>query len=258
MQNPKSILITGASAGIGAALAFHYAGPGVTLALSGRNADRLDGVADRCRELGADVITAVVDVADAAGMIDWIDSLECRSPPDLVIANAGISLGLDGPSTLHAHVTDTFRVNVNGVFNTIHPAIDRMLARGGDKAQRGQVAIVSSLAGFHGLPSAPGYSTSKATVRAYGEALRGFLAPHGIAVNVICPGFIVSDMTANNRFPMPFLMSADRAARIISRGLARNRGRIAFPFPMIAAVRILGALPASWIEALFRRFPVKA
>lgn len=116
---------------------------------------------------------------------------------------------------------------------------------------------MSSLAGFRGLPSAPAYGASKAAVRSWGEGLRGQLAPRNIAVNVICPGFVESRITDENDFPMPFLMEAERAAEIIARGLAKNRGRIAFPWQMYMAVWLFSALPVSWTEALASALPRK-
>src|SRR3546814_6092917 len=113
--------------------------------------------------------------------------------------------------------------------------------------RRGHLAIMSSLAAFRGFPGAPAYCASKAAVRVWGEAMRGVLAPDGVEVNVICPGFVRSRMTAANPFRMPFLMDADRAARIIRRGLERNRSRIAFPFPPPVSAWLAGALPAAEI-----------
>jgi len=252
MRNPKSVLITGASSGIGRALALSYARPGVTLALGGRSRDRLDEVARDCAARGATVTATVADVSDAARMREWILAADDAAPLDLVIANAGISLGYAREYDLERHTTDTFAVNFDGVLHTIHPAIERMRVRGA-----GQIAVMSSLAGFVGLASAPAYSASKVAIRAYGEALRGLLRGDGIAVNVICPGFVETHLTARNRFPMPFLMSADKAARIIVRGLGRNTGRIAFPFPMLALARIIAMVPASWLDAVMRVTPSK-
>ncbi len=252
MQNPKSILITGASSGIGRALALHYAAPGVTLALNGRNQDRLDAVTADCRARGAAVTANVVDVADEAAITRWIDAVDEKTPLDLVIANAGVSFNYKPGAPLGAHGRDIFAINVWGVMHTVHAAVERMRIR-----HRGQVAIMSSLAGFLGFPSAPAYSASKASVKAYGEALRGMLAPEGIEVNVICPGFVESAMTAQNKFPMPFMMPAARAARIIARGLARDKGRIAFPWPLLWVLRLLGLLPAAWLDRLLSRLPTK-
>ena len=146
-----------------------------------------------------------------------------------------------------------FAINVDGVVNTVQPAIDAMLPRG-----RGQIAIMSSLAALRGFPGAPTYCASKAAVKIWGEALRGALHHRGIAVSVICPGFIRTAMSAENDFRMPLLMSADKAAAIIRRGLARNRARIAFPWRLYAAVSLVASLPPALIDPLLRRLPAKA
>src|SRR3546814_614150 len=107
------------------------------------------------------------------------------------------------------------------------------------------------------MPGAPAYSASKAAARTYREALRGVLRPHGIAVSIVCPGFVRSRMTATNRYPMPFLMDAEKAARIIRRGLAADKGRIAFPWPTYAVSWLFGALPPALVDPLLRRLPRK-
>lgn len=254
-NSPKSILITGASSGIGEALALNYATPGMTLALSGRNSGRLNAVADACRAKGATVEAHIVDVADRTEMENWLAFAEARAPLDLVIANAGISGGTSGTPGRGEGPHQTrriFDINVNGLLNTLLPVIDPMQQRG-----HGQIALMSSAASFRGMPSAPAYSASKAAVRAYGEALRGTLAPAGIRVSVICPGFVRSRITDANRFHMPLLMDADRAARIIRRGLERNKARIAFPFPTYFGAWLLGALPPRLTEPLVRKLPEK-
>jgi short-subunit dehydrogenase len=251
MKNPSSILITGASSGIGHALALHYARAGVTLHLCGRDRDRLDAVAAACRERGAKVLARVLDVSQASDTQAWVDQADDVAPLDLVVANAGIGES-HASASLPEVTARTFGVNVDGVFHTIHPAIERMRSRGS-----GQIAIVSSIAGYQGLASTPAYSASKAAVKAYGEALRGFLEPDGLEISVICPGFVVSRITDRNDFPMPFLMQADRAARIIARGLARNKGRITFPWPMVIAARLLVNLPMWAIDWAARRAPRK-
>ena len=252
MRTPRSILITGASSGIGAALAQEYAAPGMSLALSGRDANRLSEVAEACRTAGATVDTEILDVADASAMDAWVAATDAERPLDLVVANAGISGGTAGGVESDDQVRAIFRTNVDGVLNTVHSAADLMRKRGG-----GQIAVVSSLAAFRGYPSAPAYSASKAAIRVYGEALRGALAADGINVTVVCPGYIRSRMTAANDFPMPMLMDADRAARIIRRGLAKNRARIAFPWPVYAVAWMLGALPPWLTDPLMVRLPKK-
>jgi len=234
MPAPRHILITGASSGIGAALARHYAAPGVRLGLGGRDGARLDAVAADCRAKGAAVASAALDVTDRAAMRGWILAADDVRPLDLVIANAGIGgMGVD-----EDHARAIFAINVEGVLNTGYPALERMAARGG-----GQLALMSSLAGYRGLPDAPAYSASKAAVKSLAEAWRGAYAAAGVRVSVICPGFVATPMTEGGRFPQPFLIDADRAAGIIARGLSANRPRIAFPWQLALATWLLAALP---------------
>lgn len=254
MRNPHHILITGASSGIGAALALRYSAPGIVLVLSGRNAERLEDVAAACRAKGAVVQDRVIDVQDQSKMAAWIAEADQHYPLDLVIANAGISGGTAG--VMHHEPMDQVRrifdINLYGVLNTIEPVIPLMIARG-----RGQVAIISSLAGFRGWPGAPAYSASKGAVRFYGEALRGALRHTGVAVNVVCPGFIVSRMTDANQFSMPFLMDTDKAASIIVRGLSKNKGRIAFPWPTHAVSWLMSVLPDWLVQNILIQLPKK-
>lgn len=242
---PPHILITGASSGLGAAIAENYAQAGTHLTLQGRNEARLEQVAALCRKKGAAVTLAIGDVCDRKEMAELIKEAEVRQPLTLVIANAGISGGTAGGSEGEQQAREIFETNLTGVLNTVLPAIEPMKERRG-----GQLALMASLAGYRGLPGAPAYSASKAAVRVYGEALRGHLAPFGIKVSVICPGFVDTPLTRVNRFPMPFLMTAERAARIVRKGLDANRGRIAFPWPMATMVWTLMAMPdrlAGWL-----------
>jgi short-subunit dehydrogenase len=252
VENPKSILITGASSGIGEALALAYAASGVRLALSGRSHERLAEIARLCLDKGARVDYQAIDVQDRHAMAEWVLSLDRDLPLDLVIANAGIASGTGITGTEEEQTRDIFAVNLAGTLNTILPLIERMQQR-----RHGQIALVSSLAGFRGLPSAPAYSASKAAVRSYGEGLRGRLAPDGIEVNVICPGFVRSRITDCNSFRMPFFMEADKAARIIRGGLKRNKARIAFPWQAYWLTRLVTALPLAWTEGMLRRAPRK-
>ncbi len=253
MKSPCVILITGASSGIGEALARHYAAPGITLVLTGRNAERLEKVAADCRCNGAVVHPEIIDVCDAEAMRQWILSLDKTQNFDLVIANAGISGGTGLGGEDEAQVRSIFDTNVNGVFNTILPILPQMCAR-----HRGQIAIVASLAGFSGWPGAPAYSASKGAVRLYGEALRGAVADEGVAINVVCPGFVVSRITDANHFNMPFLMPTNQAAKIISRGLSQNRGRIAFPWQTRIIVGILALLPYRAVFTILKKTPKKS
>ena len=246
MKNFSSIVITGASSGIGEALALDYAAPGVALALTGRDAARLEGVAGACRAKGATVVADTVDVADRERLAAWLTSFDDAHPVDLLLANAGISIDKDNSSLDDfAVVRKTLDVNVGGVLNTVEPLLERMMAR-----KRGQIGIVSSLAGFIGLPYSASYNASKAYVRVWGESIRYVLKKDGIGVSVICPGFVVSRMTAQAPFPMPFLMTSAKASKIIRRGLAANRARIAFPLGTKAAVWFGSMLPGRWTARL--------
>lgn len=252
MRDPRCILITGASSGIGEALALDYAAPGRRLLLTGRDTARLEDVAAACRARGAEVVTATLDVTDRQGMADWLLARDGERPVDLAVANAGISAGTGQGEESDAQARAIFAVNLDGVLNTVQPLLPRFVAR-----RRGQFALVSSLAGFRGFPGAPAYCASKAAVRIYGESLRGGLAASGVEVSVVCPGFVVSRMTAVNRFPMPFLMETGKAAALIRRGLERNRARIAFPWPTWAAVWLLSVLPPALTDPLLARAPRK-
>ncbi|MEQ8655180.1 MAG: SDR family NAD(P)-dependent oxidoreductase [Kiloniellales bacterium] len=248
----SSILITGASSGIGEALADHYAAQGRHLALTGRSETRLTAVAERLRGRGAEVQTAVVSVTDRAAMAALVAEVDAKAPLDLVIANAGISAGTGGGEEPPEQTRAITATNVEGVLNTVEPALTGMRMR-----SRGQIGLIASLAGFRGFPGAPAYCASKAWVKVWGEGLRGHLAPQGIGVTVVCPGFVKSRMTAVNDFPMPFLWGSEKAAGRIARGLERNHARVAFPWPLVCAVHLLAGLPPGLVELLQRRLPAK-
>jgi NADP-dependent 3-hydroxy acid dehydrogenase YdfG len=253
MRDPRSILITGASSGIGAALAKAYAGPGVYLALNGRDPARLGAIGAICRDAGAEVEEGIVDVTDRAAMEAWSTAVDKGHPLDLVIANAGISAGTAAGWEQPEQARAIFAVNLEGAFNTVLPLLPAMGRRG-----CGQIAVMSSLASFRGFPGAPAYCASKAAVRLWGEALRGDLWDAGIRVTVICPGYVVSPMTARNQFYMPLLVPVDRAAGIIKRGLAREQARIAFPWPVYFGAWLLGLLTPALTDPILRHLPKKA
>jgi len=252
MKKPQHILITGASSGLGAALALEYASPALRLSLHGRNTERLEQIAAQARKQGAEVFTYIGDIVEAGTLSAWIKSCDKETAIDLVIANAGISAGTAKGAESAEQVKAIFDTNVTGTFNTLHPIISIM-----SKRKHGQIAIVSSLAGFRGLPGAPAYCASKAAVRVYGEGLRSELARYNVQVNVICPGFIKTPMTDANPFSMPFLMSAERAAKIIRKGLSNNQARIAFPWIMYAGVNFLMMMPQILIDLIATRTPRK-
>lgn len=247
------VLITGASSGIGTALALAYARPGALLSLAGRDEARLNEVAAAAQSRGAEVNATVLDVRDRDAMAAWAIAADQRRPIDLVIANAGISGGTHGGPESADQTRAVFAVNLDGVLNTVLPLIPRMTAR-----KAGQIALISSLAGHRGFPGAPAYCGSKAAVKVWGESLRGELSAHGVKVNVVMPGFIKSPMTDVNDFPMPFLMSAERAAEIIRHGLEKDRARIAFPWPMAMLAWFVATLSPAILDPLLRTLPKKS
>src|SRR5579863_3071674 len=187
MRRPQSILITGASSGIGRALALAYAAPGVRLFLIGRNESRLAATVAAAKAKGAEATPVLLDVRDRAKMQDWIESADRTTPFDLVIANAGITTGLS-PSDFSEDpeaVRAVMATNLTGVLNTVEPLITPMCARG-----RGQIAFIGSIAGLRGLPYSPAYCLSKAAVHAYAESLRGRLEPRGLSISLAIVGFV--------------------------------------------------------------------
>ena len=249
------VLITGASSGIGAALARASARPGAVLHLSGRDHGRLEATVAACRAAGATVHPRVLDVRDAGAMEAWIGG---AGRLDLVIANAGISAGTGGAVEPPAQARAVFETNVTGVLNTALPALGVMAAQApGADGLRGRIAVIASIAAFVAAPGAPAYCASKAAVQRWAEALDATERRRGIRVHAICPGYIRTPMTARNAFPMPLLMDAEEAARRSLAGIAAGRVRVAYPWPIYAAARLVGALPPGWRAALMGRLPAK-
>lgn len=233
-------LITGASSGIGEALAYAAAKRGDKLFLCGRNKARLKAVAECCH---AEWI--VLDVADAKATAAWIRKISAKHPIDLVFANAGVSTGEE----TEENVRNTFSVNVQGCVNTVLPAIE---------AKAKQIVLTASIAGYGPLKACPSYSATKACVKTWGLSLRGYLAPKGIKVNVVCPGFVRSRITDKNTCPMPFFMEADEAAELILKRVEKNVGLIAFPWQMRLATWFLSILPFRLNELINAFLPKKA
>lgn len=247
-------LITGASSGIGEALATACAARGDALFLCGRDETRLNAVAEKCRTASnghATVTAQVVDVTDADAVERWIGECDQTAPLERVFANAGVSTGEETA----ANVRRTFATNAIGVVNTVLPAIEAM--RMHPESANRQIVITASIAGYGPLKACPSYSATKACVKTWGLALRGMLAPEGIKVSVVCPGFVRSRITDANTCPMPFFMEADRAARVILRRADRNVGLIAFPWPMRLGAWALSILPWRANELLNRLLPKK-
>lgn len=249
----KTILITGATSGIGKALALNYAKDKNILLLTGRNEARLNQVKEECEKLGSTVEAKIIDVANAEKMKEAITSWHEAHLIDIAIANAGIS----GGTSIHKinqqdQFDDVIRINIEGTFNTINPLIPLMIER-----KKGQVVLLSSMAGFRGMPTAPAYSISKVTVKAYGDAIRSLLKKHNVYVSTIFPGFIKTPMTEVNNFEMPLLLEANEAAEIIRKGIDNKKAYIAFPLPMYVISRVLTMLPRAIYDYVLGRMPNK-
>jgi len=237
------VVITGASSGIGEALARHYLAAGAEVALIARrpvNAER--------------AISYSLDVTDEAALAAAArDFLDRFGAPDLVIANAGISSGTRGadPSDL-AKLRRVLDVNVAGLAATLAAFAPAMREAG-----RGTLAGIASVAGFRGLPGNGAYCASKAAAIAWLESLRAELHGSGVSVVCICPGYIDTPMTQVNRFRMPFLLSADEAARRIARAIAARRRLAVIPWQMALVSVLLRAMPGWLYDRLAARAPRK-
>jgi NADP-dependent 3-hydroxy acid dehydrogenase YdfG len=246
--NPKAILITGAAGGIGAALARAYAAPGIHLFLGDLELDTLNKLCAECGNLGASAHGCVVDVTDKAATERWIADADTVSPLDLVIANAGISYGNAVHEETAEQIRAVFAVNLDGMLNTVLPALQFFRHR-----KRGQIGLMSSLAGLRGFPHAPSYCATKGAIRIFGQGLRARVKREGVSVSVIIPAFVKTPMTDANLYRMPRVITADRAASIIKGKLAQDKGEFVFPRPYPAVAWAACAMPPS-IMAYFTEF----
>ena len=253
MSKFKNVLITGASSGLGRALAIELSKKSQTLFLCARNFENLQETKNLCQNSNANIYLKILDVKDEIASQNYITEIEENFALDLVIANAGISGGTAQGTESFAQVKEIFDTNLYGVLNIVQPIIEKMTLR-----KSGQIVIISSLAGFVSLPSSPAYSASKSAVRIYGEALRGNLAEFGVKVNIACPGYIKTKMTAVNNFYMPFLMDSAKASQIIINGIEKNHGRIIFPIIFYFLIRVLLSLPFSLVEKIMKKLPKKS
>lgn len=250
MSAPRSIVVSGASRGLGAALAERFAAPGVALRLVARGTAGLAETAARCAARGAEVDTAAIDVRDGVALAARLLAWDAARPVDCVVANAGISRGVgpDGAWEGLEGATAQATVNLIGAINLVEPLLPALRAR-----RAGRIVLIASVAAYRGLPDAPGYAASKAGLRAYGEGLRAALAPRGIGVTVVLPGFFDSAMGARWQGKRPLAMPLDRAAGITHRAILRGARRCAFPLPLAALLRVVDALPAGLSDWAVRR-----
>lgn len=243
----RRVVITGASGGLGAAIARHYAAKGATLGLIARRNQELEQFAATCPEPCA---TYVADVRDSASLRGAAaDFTAQHGVPDIVIANAGVSIGTltEAPEDEQSF-REVFDINVIGMMNTFQPFIAPMRERGG-----GVLAGIASVAGYRGLPGSGAYSASKAAAISYLESLRVELRGSGITVITICPGYIVTAMTSRNPYRMPFIMTADVAAEKIGAIIARRKTYAVIPWQMAVVARLMHILPRFIYDPLASR-----
>ena len=252
-QSPL-VFITGASSGIGQALAARYAQAGWRLALVARRTADMQAWADaqgygpqRCRVYGADV--AEVDSIVAAGQA----CIQAQGLPDVVIANAGISIGMDTAEPEDIHVkARTFAINNTGLAATFHPFVAGMIARGS-----GSLVGIASVAAIRGLPGHGAYCASKAGVVAYCESLRGELRSTGVKVVTLLPGYVDTPLTRQNRYGMPFLLSAEAFAERAFRAIAAQTSYRVIPWQMGVVAKLLRLLPNPLFDRLLAGRPRK-
>jgi len=252
MPRAPLVFLTGASSGLGEALARHYAKRGATLGLVARRQSELDRVAAALAP--ATVATYAADVRDADAMAAaGRDFVARHGVPDIVVANAGVSRGTlaDHAEDLSAF-RDVFDTNVLGIVHTFHPFIAPMRA-----AKHGTLVGIASVAGFRGLPGAAAYSASKSATITLLESLRVELRGSGVSVVTIAPGYVATPMTERNPYRMPFLMRPDRAAASMARAIARRKRFHVMPWPMALVGRVLRMLPRPLYDAAFAKAPRK-
>jgi len=241
------VLITGASSGIGAALSRLFLERGDTVIACARSRDKLDVTAARLNN--ERFVPMSLDVTDISAVEKTVAAIEDRHGAiDLAVLNAGTYSPTPADSFGASAVHTMMDVNVIGISNMLAALMPGMIERG-----RGQLALMSSVAAYRGLPMAAGYSASKAAVIAMGESLKAELDGHGVKLQVICPGFVKTPLTEQNSFPMPYLMEVEDAARRIMKGLESSRFQIAFPRRFVFQLKLLQMMPDALYFPLIKK-----
>ncbi|MGE0230424.1 MAG: SDR family NAD(P)-dependent oxidoreductase [Flavobacteriaceae bacterium] len=248
---PGHIVITGASGGLGRALAEAYAAPGRLLSLAGRDPARLEATAASCVSRGTEVSTRIIDVTDPAAMDEWLKGRDAVRPVDLLVASTGIGGDqvVPGPSgETGEQANRIFAINTLGAVNAVTPLLPAMVGRG-----RGHIALIGSISGLIGMPQSPAYCASKSAVHIYGDSLRRLVRPRGVNVTVIVPGFIDTAMSRSLDMPRPFCRTPEQAARRIVRDIARGARVSVFPWQLRLSVGLQHYMPVAvtdWIMGL--------
>jgi len=242
-------MITGASSGIGGALAVELARRGARLGLVARRAEALTEVADKIKAVGSVALVTPGDVRDADSLRKNVEKVQSElGPIDVLIANAGIGPTRDASEVDPAEVSNVININVVGAVNSVAAVLPEMLARG-----QGHLVAISSLAAYRGLPKSAAYCASKAALSAFFESLRLDLEPKGIAVTIIHPGFIKTPLTAGREAQMPFLMELDDAVQKIVRAIERRKKSYAFPWQLATIVRAGMFMPIWMYDRISRK-----
>jgi NADP-dependent 3-hydroxy acid dehydrogenase YdfG len=244
-MTPKSVFLTGASSGLGRGLALHYAKAGAVVHAAARRKEELERLASEAP--ARSIVPVPLDVQDTDALVAAIRRAEEQSGGalDLVVANAGVGHPTSARRMDWTVVKQIMDVNVTAACVTVAAALPQMVAR-----DRGQVVMLSSLAAFRGMPREAAYCGSKAAVATFMESVRVDLRGSGVRATTVYPGFVKTEMTAKNKFPMPFLVELNKAVEVMARGIDRGDATIAYPLPMVALTRGLGAVPRSLYEPL--------
>jgi len=240
-----AVWLTGASAGIGKAVAARLVENGWTVYVTARSEDKLNAMAEGSH---GRIIPAPGDVTDPEAMKAIVERIEAEHGLALAILNAGVYIPMTAQEFNVEDAKKHFDVNLQGVVNGLVPAMQVMLAK-----KRGCLALVASVAGYRGLPKAGAYGATKAALINMAEALAYNLYPEGVRISLICPGFVETDATSVNDFDMPFLMQTDEAAKRIVDGLQTTKFEITFPRRFSYMLKAFRLLPAKWYIALGRK-----
>ena len=248
----KVVFITGASSGLGSGLAKLYAENGAAVVLAARRGDRIEALAEAIQRAGGTALPILCDVANQAQVHDAVKQCEATlGPVDVMIANAGVAhrtraIGFDASA-----VKKTFDVNLLGVAYCFEAVLPGMIER-----DEGKLVGISSLAAYRGVPGAVAYCASKAALNNMLESLRVELYKTGVHITTICPGYVKTEMTAENNTPMPFLLEVDDAAKRIFHAIERTKSEYAFPFPMSALTRFARYIPNAVYDRLVGYFSI--